>query len=173
MANLGEVRMYCGKTVPPGWMPCDGRLLRVDEYTDLFVLFDTTYGGDGQTTFGIPDLRGRVPVHRGPTVGLGQKGGAESVTLTVANLAQHSHDFNATAALADQPSPVGNTTAQSGTLQLYTQPDPTDTLYPLDASALAPANGDGRAHENMHPYVVVTYILAVEGLLLNEEGAAT
>jgi microcystin-dependent protein len=171
MPYLGEVRLFCGKVPPQAWRFCDGALLRIDEYADLFARIEYTYGGDSDH-FALPDLRGRVPVHRGPSVRLGQQGGAEQVTLGVANLPQHGHDFNASTALANQPTPGGNTTAQSGTLQLYVQPDPAEQLVALHPYALPPADGYGRSHENMHPYVVVGYVICVAGDVPAEAGGA-
>src|SRR5271155_1181943 len=96
---VGEIRMFGGNFAPEGWLFCDGSLLAISEYTTLFQLIGTTYGGNGQTTFALPDLRGRVPVHQGSGFVMGQQDGAETVTLTAEQLPAHTHALNATTTL--------------------------------------------------------------------------
>src|SRR3954451_14142636 len=112
---VGEIRIFAGNFAPAGWADCDGRLLPISENDTLFNLLGTTFGGDGQETFGLPDLQGRVPVHVGPQFQVGEKAGEEAVTLTSGQVPTHAHSFQATQALANQPTPGGNLTAQSGT----------------------------------------------------------
>src|SRR2546430_10027020 len=102
---VGEIRMFAGYFAPAGWMFCEGQLLPISEYETLFNLIGTTYGGDGQSTFALPDLRGRVPLHQGSGFTLAENGGVETVTLTVAQIPSHSHAFLATNASADATAP--------------------------------------------------------------------
>jgi microcystin-dependent protein len=158
---IGEIRIFCGNFAPVGWLMCDGSLLPIDQYDVLFNLIGTTYGGDGQTTFGIPDLRGRFPLHRSGSTPIGAAAGEETVTLTAATIAVHTHNFVGTTALATDPTPGGNTTAEGTSVQLYVE----DVLdQTLNANALLPAQGGGQPHENMHPFQVVNYIIATEGI---------
>lgn len=160
-AFLGEIRMFCGNFAPVGWAFCDGSLVPISAADALYSLIGTTYGGDGQQTFGLPDLRGRFPVHRSTTLPIGTSGGQETVTLTAGQLAAHTHGFNGTKALADQPTPGGNVPAQATTITLYVEDV---ASVALDAAALLPAPGGGTAHENMHPFQAVNYIIALEGI---------
>src|SRR6476620_6645974 len=105
---VGEIRMFAGNFAPAGWMFCEGQLLPISEYATLFQLIGTTYGGDGQSTLALPDLRGRIPVHQGNGFILAETGGAEEITLTVNQIAAHSHPFLAAAVTGDQISPGGN-----------------------------------------------------------------
>src|SRR5512146_3581585 len=105
---VGEIRMFAGNFAPAGWMFCEGQMLPISEYETLFNLIGTTYGGDGQSTFALPDLRGRIPIHQGNGFILAQNGGAEQVTLTVSQIAAHSHALLASGATGDQTSPGGN-----------------------------------------------------------------
>jgi len=158
---IGEIKMFCGNFAPVGWSFCDGSLVPISQAEPLFALINTTYGGDGQTTFGLPDLRGRFPVHRSSALPLGAVGGVEQVTLASNNVAAHTHPFQATKALADQATPAGNTTAQATTITLYVEDQP---AVGLNAAALLPFAGGGQPHENMHPYQAVNYIIALEGI---------
>src|SRR6266487_757181 len=116
---VGEIRMFAGNFAPAGWMFCEGQLLPISENETLFNLIGTTYGGDGQSTFALPDLRGRIPLHFGNGFILAETGGAETVTLTTAQIAAHSHAFLGTSSLAAQPSPANNLLAQSLTASFY------------------------------------------------------
>lgn len=162
---LGEIKMFAGDFAPRGWEFCDGRLVPIDEYDALFSLLGTIYGGDGSTTFRLPDLRGRVPVHSGegpglPTVRLGQQGGAEDVTLTVDELPAHAHPFSASTDAADQSSPAGLVPGQSPSIDLYRESAPSVALAD---GALTEAGGD-RSHPNVGPYLCVNFIIAASGL---------
>lgn len=158
---MGEIRMFGGNFAPLGWAFCDGSLLPISSADALFSLIGITYGGDGVTTFAVPDLRGRFPVHRSATLPLGAAGGEETVRLTPTQVAQHSHDFNATKALADQATPAGNVPAQATTVTLYIEDTP---AVALKDSAILPAAGGGLPHENMHPFQAVNFIIALEGI---------
>src|SRR5947199_7702630 len=116
---IGEIRMFAGNFAPVGWAFCNGALMAIDQNDALFNLIGTTYGGDGQTTFALPNLQSRVPVHVGPGFALGQAGGAETVTLTTQQIPAHSHLPLANASPGSQPSPSGGTWAAQSTLLNY------------------------------------------------------
>lgn len=161
---IGEIRMFGGNFAPRGWAFCNGQLQSIAENTTLFSLLGTTYGGDGQTTFGLPDLRGRVPIHFGQGAGLsarnmGEAGGAETVTLTVATMPAHTHLPAASTAAGTQTSPNGGVWSAAGQLR-YSSGSPAAALNP-GAASLA---GGGQPHENMVPFTAVSFIIAVEGI---------
>ena len=168
---VGEIRLFAFQRVPVGWLACDGSLQSIANYNVLFVLLGTTYGGDGQTTFALPDLRGRVPVHQGTGYGLstrvmGQIFGTETVTLNTSQMPTHTHLYNAstTAASANVP-----TNAELGALT-------SDTMYTtvagprsvqLSAQSVANAggaNGAALPHDNTMPTLTVSYCIAYAGL---------
>ena len=155
---VGEIRMFGGNFAPLGWRFCDGSVLPIAQYDVLFSLIGTTYGGDGQTTFNLPDLRGGLPVHQGSGYVMGQSAGTESVTLTQNQMPQHTHAVSArTSATAGSPSGAmygGNTTT---------------TIYGATPSAQMNASmvgigGGSQPHGNMMPYGVVSFIIALEGV---------
>jgi microcystin-dependent protein len=161
---VGEIRMFAGNFAPRSWAFCDGQLLAVSQNDALFSLLGTVYGGDGRTTFGLPDLRGRIPTHAGAGPGLppgrlGAKGGAENVTLTVNQLPSHGHPLHATTATAAQRQPVGSALAAS-TGQVYTE-----ILDPQTMNAQAISHvGGSRSHTNLMPYLCVHFIIALVGI---------
>ncbi len=162
---IGEIRMFGGNFAPQGWAFCDGRLLSIAQYDALFNLIGTTYGGDGQTTFALPDLRGRIPIHAGTGAGvsvvLGQIAGVESVTLTVNQLPAHGHGLIGSTDVASQSSSSGNVLAQPSTIDLYRPATaPTDALN----SAAITAAGGSQPHDNMGPFLCITFIIALEGI---------
>jgi microcystin-dependent protein len=163
---VGEIRMFAGNFPPNGWMFCEGAPLPISENDVLFQLIGTTYGGDGQETFNLPDLRGRVPVHQGtnPATGttftLGEQGGGESVTLTVQQMPQHNHALTATTAVGTQPNPGGNLLANSQGPQPYIQENPDNSL---SAQILTPVGGS-QPHENMQPYLGINFIISLFGI---------
>src|SRR5438093_225513 len=116
---VGEIRIFAGNFAPPGWMFCDGQLLPISENETLFNLIGTTYGGDGQSTFALPDLRGRLPLHQGNGFTLAETGGAETITLTIAQIPAHSHPLLASSAVTQQTNPSGNLVGQSTQAKLY------------------------------------------------------
>ena len=122
---VGEIRMFGGNFAPAGWMFCEGQLLPISENETLFQLIGTTYGGDGESTFGLPDLRGRVPIHQGNGFILAETGGAEEVTLTVQQIPSHSHPMLGATGNGPQGNPAGNVLATSTIVKLYALESPT------------------------------------------------
>ena len=162
---VGEIRMFAGNYAPAGWALCDGQLLPVSENDALFSLFGTTYGGDGRTTFGLPDLRGRIPIHAGSGPGLtprvlGQPGGTEQVQLTTTNLPSHTHPLRASTTIADQTSPTDNVVAQPNAADLYFAATPST---PLAATALSQVGGSD-IHDNVMPFQCVNFIVSLVGI---------
>lgn len=161
---VGEIRMFAGNYAPEGWQFCDGSALPISEYATLFQLLGTTYGGDGYTSFNVPDLRGRWPVHQGSLAGvntpLGQASGNEGVTLNPAQLPAHNHPLRATATGATGASPAGATLAQSTPTSLYLDDD---AGVPLLATALG-MTGGSQPHENRSPYLAVNFIISLYGI---------
>src|SRR5690349_5123416 len=135
---IGEIRMFGGNFAPVGWAFCNGALIPISENDALFNLIGTTYGGDGQTTFALPDLQSRVPIHVGPGFALGQSGGTESVTLTVSQIPAHNHVPQADNAVASQSGPANNVWAANNTLTPYASTAPTQTM---DPAALGSSGG--------------------------------
>jgi microcystin-dependent protein len=166
MPYVGEIRMFGGNFAPAGWMFCDGSALPISEYDTLFLLIGTTYGGDGQSTFKLPDLRGRVPIHQGtnPSTGsnfiIGEAAGVETVTLTTTQIPQHSHALAATTAIGTQANPGGNLLANSQGPQPYIQEDPDNSL---NAQALSAAGGS-QPHDNLQPYLGINFIISLFGV---------
>jgi microcystin-dependent protein len=156
---IGEIRMFAGNFAPAGWMFCDGQLLPISENESLFVLIGTTYGGDGESTFGLPDLRGRVPIHFGNGYILAESGGVESVTLTVNQIPSHSHPLVASTASGDKVSPEGNVLAASFNVTPYIN----DTTTGPMGLAGGPTGGS-QPHNNFQPYLCVDFIISLFGL---------
>jgi microcystin-dependent protein len=152
--------MFAGSFNPAGWMFCDGALLPISENDVLFQLIGTTYGGDGQTTFGLPDLRGRIPIHQGNGFILAETGGVEQVTLTVNQIPAHTHPMVASTAPGTQNDPGNNVTAASPSIQLYTG-DVTDTN--MAANAVLPVGGS-QPHNNLQPFLCINYIISLFGI---------
>lgn len=157
---VGEIRMFGGNFAPAGWMFCDGQLLAIAENETLFNLIGTTYGGDGQNTFALPDLRGRVPVHQGPGLTLGQAMGSEAVTLSAAQLSPHSHALNATSTAASAAANPRGMLGASAATQFYGSGAPTT---PMATGAITPAGGS-QPHENMAPFQAVSFIISLFGI---------
>jgi microcystin-dependent protein len=150
--------MFGGNFAPVGWVFCNGQVLSISEYEVLFTLLGTTYGGDGQQTFAVPDLRGRVPVHIGTGFNLGQSGGAEAVTLTASQMPAHSHSFLTSAGLPNTPSPANAVPAVPGT-EIYGE----DAPLPYNPQKVL-LSGGSQPHENLQPYTCVSFIIATEGI---------
>jgi microcystin-dependent protein len=160
-AYIGEIRMFAGSFAPVGWLPCNGQLLPIAQYDVVYSLLGTTYGGDGQTTFGLPDLRGRMPIHAQPSFGVGAAGGSETVTLVAANLPTHNHTVAASSVVGTDDAPTGNVWANSGdALNLFSTDAPSVTFAP-DAIGAA---GAGQPHDNMMPFLAVTFMICLEGI---------
>ena len=162
---IGEIIMFAGNFAPRGWAFCDGQLLAISTNPALFSILGTTYGGDGRTTFGLPDLRGRVSVHPGQGPGLssrrlGEKAGGETVTLSVAQLPPHNHPLNATTSAAETGSP---TNGLLGTFRgpAYDSDGKADTQ--MESTSIGNTGG-GQDHDNMQPYLCVNYIIALQGI---------
>ena len=167
---VGEVRMFAGNFAPRGWAFCDGQLLAVSQNDALFSLLGTIYGGDGRTTFGLPDLRGRIPIHAGSGPGLsprrlGAKAGAEKVTLTVNQLPSHSHTWQATNANASNRSPVGSpdTHAYAQPLVTSVYRDGTNPLVNMKTNMVSNVGGS-RSHSNLQPFLCINFIIALVGI---------
>ena len=163
---VGEIRMFGGNFAPAGWMFCAGQLLPISENDTLFNLIGTTYGGDGQSTFGLPDLQGRVPVHAGSGLTLGENGGTESVTLTTTQIPVHNHLVTTTstgglgvpgntAIMADQ-GPAGVT------VKAYIPPTNANPVV-LRNTIVGPSGGS-QPHENMQPFLAISYIISLFGI---------
>lgn len=159
---IGEIRIFGGTYEPEGWAFCDGRLLGIAQYSTVYSLLGTTYGGDGRTTFGLPDLRGRSAVHAGSngqnSYELGQAGGVETVMLTVGEMPRHSH----TAVGSDTASATSPSQARWGTQSALAYAGGTPNA-PMASTALQ-STGNGQTHYNMPPYVGVNFIIALQGV---------
>jgi microcystin-dependent protein len=156
---IGEIRMFAGNFAPAGWAFCDGSLLAIPENDALFNLIGTTYGGDGQSTFALPDLRSRVPIHQGSGFILAQTGGEEQVTLTVNQIPAHTHVPQANSATGAQTSPAGNVWASSANFP-YSPNTPSAAMDP----AAVGSSGGSQPHDNMAPFVVVSFIISLFGI---------
>lgn len=156
---LGEIRMFAGNFAPAGWLFCQGQSLSITDYEALFALIGTTYGGDGQTTFAVPNLASRVPLHQSPDHPLASAGGAEQVTLTRDQLPVHTHTAAASDATGTSASPAGNVWASGSTTE-YSSQAPSTTMSP---TALTPAGGN-QPHENMPPFVGINFIISLNGI---------
>jgi microcystin-dependent protein len=163
---IGEIRMFGGNFSPAGWAFCDGQLQPISQNDTLFNLIGTTFGGDGQETFGLPDLQGRIPVHMGtnPSTGttyqIGELAGVESVTITTNTLPQHNHAFVASQDAAQQNAPTGNVLASTTNIKNWS---PFPGTANMNASALSSVGGN-QPHENMMPFLVVTFIISLFGI---------
>jgi len=157
---VGEIRMFAGNFSPAGWMFCEGQLLPISENETLFQLIGTTYGGDGQSTFALPDLRGRLPIHQGNGFILAETGGAEEITLTVNQIPAHSHPFLASTAIANQSAPTNNVVAQSSAADLYIEDTPDVNMA---AQAIGSVGGS-QPHTNFQPYLCINFIISLFGI---------
>jgi microcystin-dependent protein len=152
--------MFAGNFAPAGWMFCEGQLLPISENETLFQLIGTTYGGDGESTFALPDLRGRIPIHQGNGVILAETGGAEEITLTVNQIPAHTHPMLASQNAAQDTSPQNKVTGQSGTALIYIQDSPDANLSPQAVTSV----GGSQSHTNFQPYLCVNYIISLFGI---------
>jgi microcystin-dependent protein len=165
---IGEIRMFAGNFAPMGWALCNGALLSISTNEALFALLGTTYGGDGRTTFALPDLRGRLPMHAGTGPGLsprpiGAKGGAETHTILVSEMASHTHTMSATNANGTSPTPSGSVyaTAQAGGTPLPVYADAIDTT--LNTGVLSDTGGS-IPRNNIMPFQCLNFIIALTGI---------
>jgi microcystin-dependent protein len=157
---VGEIRIFAGNFAPAGWMFCEGQLLPISENEVLFQLIGTTYGGDGQSTFAMPDMRGRLPIHQGSGFVLAQPGGVEQVTLTVSQIPAHTHAFQATNNPADSPSPQGNMMGVSSNTNVFFNDTPNVTMSPSMLSSV----GGNQPHSNIQPFLCVDFIISLYGI---------
>lgn len=163
---IGEIRMFAGNFAPAGWMFCDGQTLAISENDALFTLIGTTYGGDGQETFNLPNLQSRVPIHMGTgpdgtTYQIAEMAGTEQETLTVQQIPNHTHPFTASTAPAEQNTPQNNVVAQNpGGVKLFIQDAPSTTM---SAQAIGPVGGS-QPHENTQPFLCINYIISLFGI---------
>jgi microcystin-dependent protein len=157
---IGEVRLFAGNFAPVDWAFCDGSLLPIANYDALFNLIGTTYGGDGQTTFALPDLRGRLPLHAGSGFVLGSLGGVDNVTLNTQQIPSHTHPLQVSQTNGNQTTTTGNLLAGSDSVGLYNSNAPSSLL---SASAVGSA-GSSQAHENFQPYLCVNFMICLFGI---------
>lgn len=169
---IGEIRIFAGNFPPLGWAMCDGQLLAIAEYDTLYNLIGTTYGGDGQNTFGMPDLRGRAPVHVGTSSGqtyvIGQLGGVETVTLSSQQLPQHTHALVSTATPATTNVPTTGTIfadiGPAGINNLFAfKPYDGTNQVALNGNSVSPVGGS-QPHDNMQPYLGLNFIISLYGI---------
>jgi microcystin-dependent protein len=152
--------MFAGNFAPAGWMFCEGQLLPISENETLFQLIGTTYGGDGESTFALPDLRGRIPIHQGNGFILAETGGAEEITLTVNQIPSHTHAYLASLSPGTGSNPQGNVICQPPQIQPYVE-DVTNTN--MNASIITPVGGS-QPHTNFQPYLCVDFIISLFGI---------
>src|SRR5215210_2216489 len=159
---VGEIRMFAGNFAPAGWMFCEGQLLPISENETLFQLIGTTYGGDGQSTFALPDLRARTPIHKGNGFILAETGGAEEITLTVNQIAAHSHPLLASSDPASSGNPQNMVVAASRTAGqfLYLEDTP---IVNMAATSIS-STGGSQPHTNFQPYLCVDFIISLFGI---------
>jgi microcystin-dependent protein len=159
---VGEIRMFAGNFAPAGWMFCEGQLLPISENETLFQLIGTTYGGDGESTFALPDLRGRIPIHQGNGFSLAETGGIEEITLTVNQIPAHSHALLATGTIATGNDPTNNVPASTtgATIFPYGSDQPLTRLHPSSLSTV----GGSQPHTNFQPYLCVNFIISLFGI---------
>jgi microcystin-dependent protein len=161
---LSEIRIMSFVFAPKGWALCNGQLLPINQNQALFSLLGTTFGGDGRVNFALPDLRGRTPIHVGDGHTLGEKGGEQAHTLSIAELPTHVHQASGTSALADQPTPGGNLL---GTVDVTAF---TTNVYAPFANPVAMApntvgnTGGSQAHLNMQPFLILSFCIALQGI---------
>lgn len=157
---VGEIRMFAGNFAPAGWMFCEGQLLPISENETLFQLIGTTYGGDGESTFALPDLRGRLPIHQGNNFILAETGGVEEVTLTVNQMPAHTHAFLASTTAGTGSNPQNNLPAQSPQIKLYIEDT---TSANMNAGSIGPVGGS-QPHTNFQPYLCLDFIISLYGI---------
>ena len=160
---VGEIRMFAGNFAPVGWMICDGSLLAIADNDTLFTAIGTTYGGDGQTTFAIPDLQGRAPIHQGNGFTEGEKAGVEDVTLTINQIPVHTHSLLGTSSSASGTAPSSSSlpaAALASSITPYGTDAPNTPLSPQSVTSV----GGSQPHENMQPFLCLNYIISLFGI---------
>jgi microcystin-dependent protein len=166
---VGEIRMFAGNFAPAGWMFCSGQLMPISENETLFILIGTTYGGDGQSTFALPNLQSRVPIHQGTAPGgstyvLAQSGGVEDVTLTTNQMPAHTHPMVASTGIANSSNPANAILATSSQVSMYFGGN---TNANMNATAISSAGGS-QPHTNIQPFLCVNFIISLFGLFPNQ-----
>ncbi|ACT92585.1 phage tail protein [Dyadobacter fermentans] len=161
---VGEIRMFAGSFAPAGWAFCSGQTLPISENDVLFQLIGTTYGGDGQETFNLPDLRGRLPLHMGTgkfgnTYQIGESAGTESVTLSTQQIPNHTHSFRASNDIANSGSPNNSVIGVSSSTSVFIADLASEPMKP----ALSPVGGN-QPHENMQPFLCISFIISLFGI---------
>ena len=157
---VGEIRIFAGNFAPAGWMFCEGQLLPISEYETLFNLIGTTYGGDGQSTFALPDMRGRIPIHFGNGFTLAETGGVETVTLTVSQIPSHNHAFLGSTATPNTTNPGTAVLAQPAGNIYQSQANNLGAMAPQTISPV----GGSQPHDNFEPYLCVDFIISLFGI---------
>ena len=162
---IGEIRMFAGNFAPNGWMFCEGATLPISENEVLFQLIGTTYGGDGEETFNLPNLASRVPIHMGTgpdgtTYQIGEMAGTEQETLTVQQIPSHTHPFTVSGDSAAGNNPVGNVIGKGANIDLFLQDVPTQSM---NAASVTPAGGS-QPHENTQPFLCINFIISLFGV---------
>lgn len=161
---VGEIRMFAGNFAPAGWMFCEGQTLPISENDVLFQLIGTTYGGDGESTFNLPDLASRIPIHMGTNAGvtyqIGEASGVEQVTLSTQQIPSHTHSFLVSNNAANNNVPAGNVLGEQGTINLYLIDSPNQSM---NAASVTPEGGS-QPHENMQPFLCVNFIISLFGI---------
>src|SRR3954451_24573729 len=157
---VGEIRMFAGNFAPAGWMFCEGQLLPISENETLFQLIGTTYGGDGQENFGLPDLRGRIPLHQGTGFILAEEGGTETVTLTTQQIASHTHPMSADNIQGQASNPQTNMLAGSPNVNRYIEDIANTPLANTSVSLV----GGSQPHDNLQPYLCIDFINSLFGI---------
>jgi microcystin-dependent protein len=157
---LGEIRIMSFNFPPKGWALCNGQLLPINQNQPLFALFGTTYGGDGRVNFALPNLQGQTPIHIGGGFSQGQTGGEQNHTLSSAEMPAHAHVAQGTTSNADQPIPTGNLLGAAN--NMYTGAN-AGNLTPLEPSSIS-ALGGSQAHQNMQPYLTLSFCVALQGI---------
>ena len=168
---VGEIKMFAGNFAPRNWALCDGQLLAISQNSALFSLFGTIYGGDGRTTFGLPELRGRLPIHSGQSAGpglsirnLGSKAGNETATVASTQMPVHTHPLRGVKALATDANPNGRVLAETSAIDVYI-----DDVQDVDmASTAVTSLGGGQSHTNIMPFQCINFIVALTGIFPSE-----
>lgn len=160
MPYVGEIRMFGGNFAPAGWMLCEGQILPIAEYSELYQLIGTTYGGDGESTFALPDLQGRLPIHPSGELILAEKGGSESVTLTTQQVPSHIHPLQASSNNAATANAAGNVLSTTPTYSPYFVGSANTPMAP---NSIGPTGGS-QPHSNMQPFLCVNFIISLFGL---------
>ena len=157
---IGEIKMFGGNFAPVGYAFCNGDLMAISQNETLFTLIGTTYGGDGQNNFGLPNLQGRIPVHQGSGFALGQSAGTENTTITTQQLPSHNHPLNASSNNGETGNPSGKAPAANSTANIYSPTAATASLGNGSISVI----GGSQPHDNMMPFLCVSFIIALEGI---------